>query len=174
MRVGRKKNGLLFILVVMLSMFIGNQVHADNDDPIGDLEPVIYEKPKFKQNTDYLHDEQKAEMKNTIPVKQFDINFDGSKQLPQKGDTSFVFHKAERGTRSTVAVKTLEIGLFTKEKADEKAKIPIKTKSQQTTGNTTRTMIFIGVIALGMVFMFTVLLPKLLHQPLSVNRKLSK
>ena len=147
-----------------------HNIHADADDPIGDLEPVMYEKLKFKQNTDYLHDEQKTEMKNTIPNKQFDINFDGSKQLPKKGDTSFIFHEAERGKKSTVAAKTVEIGLFTKANNNEKAKIPMPTKSQLTTGNTTRTMIFIMMIALGMIFMFTILLPKLMNQPMSVNK----
>ncbi|MFJ7932759.1 type VII secretion EssA family protein [Sporosarcina sp. NPDC096371] len=159
------------MFLVLFWVFSGHQVDADSDDPIGDLEPVIYEKLKFKQNTDYLHDEQKAEMKNTIPVKQFDINFDGSQQLPQKGDTSFVFQEAERGTKSTVAAKTLEIGLFTKENSQETANIPAEAPSQQATGHAGRTLIFIGLIALGMVVMFMVLLPKLIHQPVPVNGK---
>jgi len=165
-----KKFFLSFIFMLSFGCLLENNIHANIDDPIGDLEPVMYEKLKFKQNTDYLHDEQKTEMKNTIPIKQFDINFDGSKQLPKKGDTSFIFQEAERGKKSTVAAKTVEIGLFTKENNNEKAKIPVPTKSQLMPGSTTRTLIFIVMIALGMIFMFTVLLPKFINQPMSVNK----
>ena len=169
-----KKFFLSFILLMSVGFSFGKNIHADTGDPIGDLEPVQYEKLKFKQNTDYLHDEQKTEMKNTIPVKQFDINFDGSKQLPKKDDTSFVFHETERGKKSTVAAKTIEIGLFTKANNNEKAKVPIQANSQLTTGNTTRTMVFIVMIALGMIFLFTILLPRLMNQPGAVNSKFSK
>lgn len=73
---------------------------ANSDESIKELEPVLYERLQFKKNTDYLHDAGKIEMKNTIPTKQFDIHFDGSRKLPDRGDTVKLFRKAERSERA--------------------------------------------------------------------------
>ncbi|WP_342514984.1 type VII secretion EssA family protein [Sporosarcina sp. FSL K6-1522] len=147
---------------------------ADSDDSIHDLEPLLYDKLKFKQNTDYLHDNKKVEMKNTIPVKQFDINFDGSKQLPERGDTSYLFQEAERGKKGTVAVRSSEIGLFTIEHKGRKEEAVRKPQDEQLAGTNVRTMVFVGLIAVGILFLFVFLLPKLVNEPAVRTRTVIK
>lgn len=167
------------VMVALLVMWITGaswySVHAETDDSIRDLEPVKYDKLKFKQNTDYLHDTKKVEMKNTIPVKQLDINFDGSKKLPKRGgDISYLFQEAERGQKSTVAAKSTEIGLFIKDNPDRKMETVKNKQDEQPKGTNIRTMIFIGLIAMGMIFLFTVLLPKLVNEPTGREKAVTK
>lgn len=147
-------------------------VHAE--EQVKDLEPVIYEKLKFKKNTDYLHDEKKTEMKNTIPEKQFNIYFDGRKQLPNRSDTSSLFHTAKRGEISTVAVRSSELKLFSKEGKGEKELSASPLDEDKTADNRIRTMILIAIIAVGVLVLFMVFIPKLVQTPDTSKKKVDK
>jgi hypothetical protein len=127
------------------------------------LAPLEYKKLKFEKNTDYLHDDQKTEMRNTIPTKQFDIYFDGRMQLSDRGDTSFLFQTSARGEKSTVEVKTSELQLFSLEGKRENETIPVTIVEEESSGNMTRTLIIIGVIAVSIILLFTLFLPKLVN-----------
>ncbi|WP_144509670.1 type VII secretion protein EssA [Bacillus sp. FJAT-22090] len=136
-------------------------VHAE--EQVKDLEPVIYEKLKFKKNTDYLHDEKKTEMKNTIPEKQFTIYFDGRKQLPNRNDTSFLFQTDKRGEISTVAVRSSELKLFSNEGKGKKELSTSPLDEGEIANNRIRTMILLAIIAVGLVVLFIVFIPKLVQ-----------
>lgn len=167
---------IIVVLLVVWGMGASfYSVQAETDDSIRDLEPVKYDRLKFKQNTDYLHDTKKIEMKNTIPVKQLDIDFDGSKKLPERGrDISYLFQEAERGQKSTVAAKSAEIGLFTTDTPDRKVETVKNIQDEQPKSTNVRTMIFIGLIGVGIIFLFTVLLPKLVNEPNRRNKTVLK
>jgi hypothetical protein len=172
-----KRTFTLLVMVCAFWLIAGNDVGADEVETIHDLDPVIYDKLEFKKNTDYLHDQQKIEMKNTLPVEQFDIDFDGSKQLPDRGNTSYLFQEAEREKKSTVAAMTSEIGLFEDEgkyRKAEEVQAPIANNEQTVGNNTGRTIIFIGLIAVGLLFLFAFLLPRLINQPVPANQKFVK
>ena len=171
----RVKRMIVVLLVIWGMGASFYSVQAETDDSIRDLEPVKYDRLKFKQNTDYLHDTKKIEMKNTIPVKQLDINFDGSKKLPERGrDISYLFQEAERGQKSTVAAKSAEIGLFTTDNPDRKVETVKNIQDEQPKSTNIRTMIFIGLIGVGIIFLFTVLLPKLVNEPTRRNKTVLK
>lgn len=171
----KSKGIVLILLVFLVGSSVSYRVNAKTDDAIRDLEPVEYNKLEFKQNTDYLHDEKKVEMKNTIPVKQLDIDFDGSKKLPERGrDISFLFQEAERGQKSTVAVKAIETGLFTTETQVKKVEVIRDIQEEQSKGTNFRTMVFLGLIAVGVIFLFTVLLPKIGNSPLEKRKPVDK
>lgn len=136
---------------------------AETEESPVQLVPLEYEKLKFEQNTDYLHDEQKTEMKNTIPTKQFDIYFDGRMQLPDREDTSFLFQTSARGEKSTVKVKTSELQLFSLEKKRENEAIPVTNIEEESSDNMTLTLILIGILAVSMILVFTLFLPKLVN-----------
>lgn len=147
---------LLFSLIV-----VGNDlvVFAEEPKKVEDLDPVIYEKLEFKKNTDYLHDKQKTEMKNTIPKKQFDIFFDGRNKLPNRGDTSYLFQTAERGEKSTVTAKSSELELFShKEITQPDVSV---TKIEESTSSNVMKIIFFVLIAAGILTLFIILLPRL-------------
>jgi hypothetical protein len=166
----------LLVMAVVLWLIAGN-VSANEEEKIHDLDPVIYDELEFKKNTDYLHDKQKIEIKNTLPVEQFDIDFDGSKQLPDRGDTSYLFQEAEREKKSTVAARTSEIGIFEdkgKYRKTEEVQAPIANNEQTVGNNNGRTVIFIGLIAVGLLFLFAFLLPRLINQPVPANGKFVK
>ncbi|CAM3251088.1 type VII secretion protein EssA [Filibacter tadaridae] len=149
------------IVIVLVSLLVEeNVLGAKEDDTIHDLETLLYEKLKFEKSTDYLHDEKKVEMKNTIPVKQFNIYFDGRDQLSKKGDTSFLFSTAERGARSTVAAKASELKLFIG-KEEKKSVLtegnePVEGKSN----NRTLILVLIGIIIASLILLFIIVLPK--------------
>ncbi|WP_093059439.1 type VII secretion protein EssA [Psychrobacillus sp. OK028] len=152
------------LLPVLLLSLVGNSlvVFAEEPKKAEDLEPVIYEKLKFKKNTDYLHDNQKTEMKNTIPKKQFDIYFDGRKKLPNRADTSYLFQTAERGEKSTVTAKSSELQLF----SEKEIALANETESkieEESSGNNLRPILFLGLIAIGMLTLFVIFLPKLVN-----------
>lgn len=151
----------LLLLIIWLSAV--PFVYAE--EQFKDLEPVIYEKLKFKKNTDYLHDGKKTEMKNTIPEKQFNIYFDGRKQLPNRGDISFLFQTAERGEISTVAAKSSELKLFLNEGIGDKEFSASPIDKGKSADNITRTMILLAIIAIGIAVLFIVFIPRLVNTP---------
>ncbi|MFJ7825342.1 type VII secretion protein EssA [Psychrobacillus sp. NPDC096623] len=158
-----KVKSRLFLLVLLLTL-VGNclVVFADEPKKVEEIEPVIYEKLEFKKNTDYLHDKQKTEMKNTIPKKQFDIYFDGRKKLPNRADTSYLFQTAERGEKSTVTAKSSELKLFSnkeKTQADE----TVSKIEEESSGNNLRPILFLGLIGIGILTLFVIFLPKLVN-----------
>ena len=155
---------LLFVLLALPVLFVDLEVVlAVEHKTVDELEPVIYEKLQFKKNTDYLHDGKKTEMKNTIPDKQFDIYFDGRKQLPNRSDTSFLFQTSARGEKSTVAAKSSELNLFMNESKGDKLLPDSAFLNNETATNKTRTMIFLAIIVMGMFALFIVVLPKLVQ-----------
>lgn len=155
------------IVVLVMSMLVWKAAPlvglVDSNDTINDLEPVIYDKLKFKKNTDYLHDDGKIEMKNTITNRQFDIKFDGSRKLPEKGDTSYLFQDVVRGGKSTVAAKALDIGLFTKGEPGIQEKPITQIPDGSPNGNSLRTLVFLGLIILSLVVIFVFFVPKLVQ-----------
>lgn len=140
-------------------------VHANEEKSNKELEPVIYERLKFKKNTDYLHDGKKTEMKNTIPEKQFNIYFDGRRQLPNREDTSYLFQTSERGEISTVSAKTSDLKLFSNESKGEKEQSGTSLNMEEPAGNKIRTMILLAIIAVGIVTLFMVFIPKMVNTP---------
>ena len=165
---------VVFMVVVAITGGLAFGWHVGSANTEIDLEPLTYDKLEFKQNTNYLHDEGKIEMKNTIPVEQFDINFDGSKQLPKRDNTSYLFQTAERGVKSTVAAKTSELGLFTEEDQAEKLDVAVQMNNEAPATNHIRTLIFIGIIGVGIIFLFTFLLPKLVNEQGADRRSFNK
>jgi len=161
----KTKSTWLLLIILIIAWTAGNSTvqAAPDDEPNLDLEPVSYEKLKFKKNTDYLHDSKKVEMKNTIPVKQFDIYFDGRRQLPKRSNGSYLFQTKERGEKSTVAAKTTELGLFTNAEKSGKKIAAVKIIEENTATNTPRTLILLAIIVAGLVTLFTIFLPKLVN-----------
>ncbi len=159
------KSTCLLLLILIIAWTAGDNTvqAAPDDEPNLDLEPVVYEKLKFKKNTDYLHDSKKVEMKNTIPVKQFDIYFDGRKQLPKRSNGSYLFRAEERGEKSTVAAKTAELGLFASAEKSVKKITAVKVIEDKPATNTRRTLILLAIIVAGLVTLFTFFLPKLVN-----------
>ena len=167
-----------FILLLLSLCVVGGSAgaiaSAEGPKDIKEFEPLNYQELEFKGNTDYLHDKQKVEMKNTLPEKQFDIDFDGSKQLPDHSDTLFLFEEAERGKKSTVTVMASEMGLF---KADAKDSgtnfIGASSVNDEPTPGTPigRTVIYMGLIIAGLLVLFGFLLPRFIHQPVPQKRK---
>lgn len=151
---------LLFLLAFTSEIAI---VQAEEDKKVDELEPMIYEKLKFKKNTDYLHDGKKMEMKNTIPTKQFDIYFDGRKKLPNRSDTSYLFQTANRGEISTVAAKSLDLKLFSNDGNGDKELSSSPSSDGQAVDNRTRTIILLTIIAVGLAALFMIVIPKLVY-----------
>lgn len=151
---------LLFPILFLTLVGNGFVVLAEEPKKVEDLDPVIYEKLEFKKNTDYLHDKKKTEMKNTIPKKQVDIYFDGRNKLPNRGDTSYLFQTAERGEKSTVTAKSSELKLFS-EKDITLADVSVSQIEEESASNSARTILFFGVIGIGILTLFVIFLPRL-------------
>lgn len=158
----RMKVKPLLFLAILLFTFIGNSllVLAEEPKKAEELEPVIYEKLEFKKKTEYLHDKQKTEMKNTIPKKQVDIYFDGRKKLPNRADTSYLFQTDERGEKSTVTAKSSELKLFSN-KETTLSNEPSLIVEDEISGNSFRTILFFSLIGIGILSLFVIFLPKL-------------
>ncbi|HJF31854.1 MAG TPA: type VII secretion protein EssA [Sporosarcina psychrophila] len=168
----KTKSTWLLLILLIIAWTAGHSTvqAAPEDEPNLDLEPVVYEELKFKKNTDYLHDRKKVEMKNTIPVKQFDIYFDGRKQLPKRSNGSYLFRTGERGEKSTVAAKTTELGLFTSAEKSGKKIAAVKIIEENTATNMPRTLILLAIIVVGLITLFTIFLPKLVNTAEGNNR----
>ena len=110
-------------------------------------------------------------MKNTIPVNNLTLTLMAVRSFRRGRDISYLFQKAERGQKSTVAAKSAEIGLFTTDNPDRKVETVKNIQDEQPKSTNIRTMIFIGLIGVGIIFLFTVLLPKLVNEPNSEIRQ---
>lgn len=151
---------LLFLLAFTTEIAVAQ---AEENKKMDELEPMIYEKLKFKKNTDYLHDGKKMEMKNTIPTKQFDIYFDGRKKLPNRSDTSYLFQTANRGEKSTVAAKSLDLKLFSNEGKRDRELSSSPPGEGKAANHRTRTIILLAIIAVGLAALFMIVIPKLVY-----------
>lgn len=161
-RMKAKKVILVVLCTALLCFPKSGVVLADENKTIDELEPLLYEKLEFKKNTDYLHDVKKTEMKNTIPIKQFDIYFDGRRKLPNRNDSSFLFLSDERGENSTVAARSLELKLFTSGEKETNTKGNFSQQQQEGSSNgNLLTLVFLLIIASGIIILFVVFLPKL-------------
>lgn len=164
-RMKANKAILMILCTALLCFSKSGVVLADENKTIDELEPLLYEKLEFKKNTDYLHDVKKTEMKNTIPIKQFDIFFDGRKKLPNRNDSSFLFQSDERGENSTVAARSLELKLFTSGDQETKTQRNSAFKQHQEQQGSSNggllTFVFLSIIAIGIIILFAVFLPKL-------------
>ncbi|SFM29354.1 hypothetical protein SAMN05421832_101523 [Psychrobacillus psychrodurans] len=161
----RMKVKLPLLFSILYLMLVGNAfiVLAEEPKKAEELDPMIYEKLEFKKNTDYLHDNKKTEMKNTIPKKQVDIYFDGRNKLPNRGDTSYLFLTAERGEKSTVTAKSSELKLFSA-KDTKQAELSVSPMGEKKSySGKIRTFIFLGLVGIGIIALFVILLPKLVN-----------
>lgn len=153
---------LVILCTVLLCSLKSGVVLAEENKTIDELEPLLYEKLEFKKNTDYLHDVKKTEMKNTIPLKQFDIYFDGRKKLPNRNDSSFLFQSDARGENSTVAARSLELKLFNSGEKETNRQVNFSQQQQEGNSNSNLlTLVFLLIIASGIIILFAVFLPKL-------------
>ncbi|QEY20578.1 type VII secretion protein EssA [Psychrobacillus sp. FSL K6-2843] len=168
-----KANKIILIIfcAALLCFFKSGEVLADENKTIDELEPLLYEKLEFKKNTDYLHDVKKTEMKNTIPVKQFNIYFDGRNKLPDRNDSSFLFQHAERGENSTVAARSVELKLFTSGDKETKVQTNTSFQEEESSSNNLLIFIFLSIIVIGIIILFTVFLPKLAQPANGVSRR---
>lgn len=157
----------ILVLVILGWALSSVQVQAEEEKTIKELDPVIYEKLEFKKNTDYLHDVKKTEMKNTIPEKQFNIYFDGRKKLPNRSDTSYLFLTSERGEKSTVAAKTSELKLFSDEAKENSEQMNTPVEEIEPGGNKARNFIFLAILVVGLVTLFIVIVPRMVHSEVS-------
>ena len=166
-----KRNWLLIWMISFLGAF-SVEVHAEGDNPSSDLNPLEYESLKFKKNTDYLHDNKKIELKNTLPQKQFDIFFDGRQQLPDRGDTSYLFQTSKRGEISTVSARSQELQLFSKEASSSVIQASDTIEEGSASKLPMIIIITLLIVSIGSLFLFMV--PKLLKNvdsPRSVQTK---
>jgi len=167
-----RKGKWLLIWMLFFWGVISIGVHAEEDNASSDLTPLIYESLKFKKNTDYLHDDKKLELKNTLPQKQFDIYFDGRQQLPNRDNPSYLFQTSVRGEKSTVSAKSKELQLF----SEEKASSVIKTDDRIEVGTASKLpmIIIITLLILSISTLFFFIIPRLMKNvdsPRSVQTK---
>lgn len=155
-----KRSNLLLLALLLLLIFPQEVIYAEEERSIDQLDSILYEKLQFKKNTDYLHDKKKVETKNTLPEKQLNLYFDGSRQLPNRQDTSSLFRTDERTEQSTMAVRAAELKLFSERKS-ESPKEKLSQPTSSGTNNTLRTWIFIGIVVAGLLLLFVVMVPKL-------------
>ena len=166
-----KRNWLLIVSFFFMG-FISGEVHAEEGKSSSDLQPLEYESLKFKKNTDYLHDDKKIELKNTLPKKQFDIFFDGRQQLPDREDTSYLFQTSKRGEISTVSARSQELQLFSKEASS--SVIQTSEMIEEGTSSKLPMMIIFTLLILSIGSLFLFIVPKLLKNadsPRSIQTK---
>ena len=81
----------------------------------------------------------------------------GVEAVPEEEEiSSYLFQEAERGQKSTVAAKSAEIGIFQQKIPTGKWKAVKNIQDETPKSTNIRTMIFIGLIGVGIIFLFTV------------------
>ncbi|PLR75549.1 type VII secretion protein EssA [Bacillus sp. V3-13] len=149
-----------FIIALMLPAAIflnGNSAGASPD--IDTLTPNTYEKKEFDENTNFLHEDSLYDNKKAIPEEQKGLTFEKQKSNPLDSVKDQLFI-GEGKTTNTITATAERLKLFSD--MDHNNKFEVSENTENNTNDNSRLMIlYIGLLAVGIIVMLVLLIPKM-------------
>ncbi|ART76068.1 type VII secretion protein EssA [Sutcliffiella horikoshii] len=154
----KAKIALLLIAVSALMSLLplnGTVTMADSD--IESLEPNSYEKKDFKENTNFLRENNLNERRESVPEEQKLLTF---KEREKKAEENFVgtlFMTGEKKS-TTIQVTSQELKLFT-EQDNSRYQAVVATDSSSKTSSIT--ILLYGFLAIALILLLAIILPRM-------------
>jgi type VII secretion protein EssA len=149
---------LTTLLLVIISLTSGVTVKAETESNLEELDPNIYEEKELKENTDYLHEESLYEKRNSIPEEQKDLTFEKPSR-DEKDDLQEQLFTNYTKEKNTIKSKAEQMDLFSG--TAEPSMSMSETENKDTSQNSGLMMTYILLIAIGVILMIGLLIPKM-------------
>ncbi|MGE7763296.1 type VII secretion protein EssA [Peribacillus sp. NPDC097895] len=155
-----------YVMPILLILFFSHTSHSvAEEEPM--VEPNEYQEKNIDIQTEYFHEEGLLEQKQRLPEEQKDLTFERGKYdvMDSVKDTLFLSPITEENN-NTIASKADQLGLF--------SEVGIRTRSGEETEpslNFDLTILLGIVLALSVVCLFFILIPKMGKQNGDVKQK---
>ncbi len=144
----------LYVLVALLPLN-GTVTSADSD--IESLEPNSYEKEDFKENTNFLRENNLNERKESVPEEQKLLTF---KKREKKAEEDFIgtlFMTGEKKS-TTIQATSQELKLFI-EKDNSRYQAVVASENSSKTNSIT--ILLYGFLAIALILLLAIILPRM-------------
>ncbi|TYS61335.1 type VII secretion protein EssA [Sutcliffiella horikoshii] len=160
MKMKRMKAKIALLLIAVsalmsLQSLNGTVTMADSD--IESLEPNSYEKKDFKENTNFLRENNLNERRESVPEEQKLLTF---KEREKKAEQDFIgtlFMTGEKKS-TTIQATTKELKLFT-EQDNSRYQAVVATDSSSKTNSIT--ILLFGFLAIALILLLAIILPRM-------------
>ena len=146
-------------LILLLALVLSGGASALAETDLNQLDPNVYEEKERKENTEYLHEKGLYEKRKEIPEEQKSLTFQkpGRDAEDELKDRLFTQYTKEN---NTIKSKAEQMGLFS-ENTDQASGTISTEEEQQQSGNTGLLMTYILLIAVGVLLIIGILIPKM-------------
>ncbi|MEM5016460.1 type VII secretion protein EssA [Metabacillus indicus] len=146
-------------LILLLALVLSGGASALAETDLNQLDPNVYEEKERKENTEYLHEKGLYEKRKEIPEEQKSLTFQkpGRDAADELKDRLFTQYTKEN---NTIKSKAEQMGLFS-ENTDQASGTISTEEEQQQSGNTGLLMTYILLIAVGVLLIIGILIPKM-------------
>jgi type VII secretion protein EssA len=148
---------LLISICVLIALLPLNGIVTMAESDIESLEPNSYEKKDFKENTDFLRENNLNERRESVPEEQKLITF---KKLEKKEEEDFVgtlFMTGEKKS-TTIQATSQELKLFTQE---DNSRYQTAVASDSSSKTNSITILLYGFLAIALILLLAIILPRM-------------
>lgn len=151
------KTGISFFLLLLFLM-ITSGVTAIAETNLNELDPNIYEEKERKENTNYLHEKSLYEKRNEIPEEQKNLTFKKPSRDEQDEIKKQLFTDYTK-EKNTIKSKSEQMELFS---GSSELSLSMAEPEDIASGqNFGLTMTYILLIAIGVILMIGLLIPRM-------------
>lgn len=147
----------LIVLCVLIALLPLNGTVASADSDIESLEPNSYEKRDFKENTNFLRENNLNERRESVPEEQKLLTF---KEREKKAEDDFIgalFMTGEKKS-TTIQATSQELKLFTEE---DNSKYQAVVASETSNKSNSITILLYGFLAIALILLLAIILPRM-------------
>ncbi|MGD6793972.1 type VII secretion protein EssA [Metabacillus indicus] len=162
----------LIAAFLLLALVLAGGAAALAETDLDQLDPNVYEEKELKENTEYLHEKALFEKREEIPEEQKDLTFKkpGRDAEDELKDRLFTQYTKEN---NTIKSKAEQMGLFSQSSDQASGRISTGEEQQQS-GNTGLLMTYILLIAVGVLLIIGILIPKMTQSKKTDNLRGSR
>lgn len=148
---------LLAIVIIFVSLITFNVTvkHAESD--IESLTPNSYQKRDFRENTNFLRENNLNEHRESLPEEQKLLTF---KQREKKAEEDFIgsLFTTDEEKSTTIQVTSLELKLFTQQDTSRYQAV-VTTESPSKTNSII--ILLYGFLAIAVILLLVLILPRM-------------
>ncbi|WP_187441932.1 type VII secretion protein EssA [Sutcliffiella horikoshii] len=147
---------LLTVCVLLVLLPISGTVSMAESD-IESLEPNSYEKKDFKENTDFLRENNLNERRESVPEEQKLLTFEKRENKAEEDFVGTLFMTGEKKS-TTIQATSQELKLFTKE---DNSRYQTAVASESSSKTNSVTILLYGFLAIALILLLVIILPRM-------------
>ncbi|MEA3321768.1 MAG: type VII secretion protein EssA [Bacillota bacterium] len=148
---------LLISICVLIALLPLNGLVTMAESDIESLEPNSYEKKDFKENTDFLRENNLNERRESVPEEQKLITFKKREKKEEEDFVGTLFMTGEKKS-TTIQATSQELKLFTQE---DNSRYQTAVASDSSSKTNSITILLYGFLAIALILMLAIILPRM-------------